>query len=454
MNRSYIYHGFTKTLCSSCGQVCDGKIAYDNRGVYILKNCGIHGEFCELLEELPEWHFKKPRFDKPGTVSPTQTPLHRGCPFDCGLCPAHDQHTCIGLIEVTQKCDLECGMCYAAGDYKRDLDVREIGKMMDFYQECEGGAAEILQLSGGEPALHPDILTIIKMAKDKRFKYVMLNTNGVRIAEDEDFVKAISEFRGGFEVYLQFDGLNDLIYENLRGKKLAALKQKAVENLARYRIATTLVATIEKGVNDDNIGEILAFGMNKPSIRGASFQPLAYYGDKSAPADRITLSGILAQIEKQTKKMIQIDDFIPLPCNTERVAFTYLLKDKSGAFRAITRNRDLSEFKDCIGSTFMFTVEDVLKNFQAESRIFHLGACCDLIEDIKKHLPKNYLLKPKDEKLKFVDENTFRISVNSFVDKYNFDIKAAQKECVHIITPELKRIPFSVYNMLHRRKSI
>jgi uncharacterized radical SAM superfamily Fe-S cluster-containing enzyme len=133
------------------------------------------------------------------------------------------------------------------------------------------------------------------------------------------------------------------------------------------------------------------------------------------------------------------------------VALTYLFRDKHGTFIPITRDRDLSEFKNVIGSTFMFTGEDVLANFDADSTIFNLKGCCDLIEDIKKYLPLGFILKPKEEKLKFVDENTFRISVTSFVDLYNFDVKSVQKECTHVITPDLKRIPLSVYNLLHRR---
>ncbi|MDL2235808.1 hypothetical protein LJC07_06645, partial [Christensenellaceae bacterium OttesenSCG-928-L17] len=187
-------------------------------------------------------------------------------------------------------------------------------------------------------------------------------------------------------------------------------------------------------------------------VRGVNFQPMAYYSDQPAPSDRITLSGVIKRIEEQTSGLLKIDDFIPLPCNTERNALTFLLRDKKGAMTPITRGKDLSPLKDYIGSTFMFRVEDVLANFKDSSQIFNLPCdCCDLITDIKKSLPLNFLVKSKEEKLKFVDDNTFRISIAYFLDKYNFDTKAAQKECVHIITPDLKRIPFSTYNMLHRQ---
>ena len=451
MNKEYIFHAFTKTICSKCDKLIDGKIVYDDKCVLILKNCTACGEHFEILEENRGYHLQKYRYDKPGTKSSVQTSYNKGCPYDCGLCEDHDQHTCIGLIEITGRCNLNCAMCYANSGGCGDLKFDTIEKMMDFYLSSENGSADIMQISGGEPTLHKDVIKIIAMAKNKGFKYVMLNTNGIRIAEDEDFARELLKFRGGFEVYLQFDGLDDETYIKLRGKNLSNIKKQAIANLSKYNVPTTLVATIESGVNDNLCGEILVYGMNQICVRGVNFQPVSYYGDARPTNNRVTLSGVLNRIEKQTAKMIKISDFIPLPCNVERVAITYLFKDKKG-YMPITRNNDLSEFKDFIGNTFVFTVEDTLKNFNDDSRIFNIGSCCNLISDIKKYLPKNFILKSKEEKMKFVDENTFRISVSSFVDKYNFDMKSMQKECVHIITPDFKRIPFSAYNMSHRGK--
>jgi len=447
----FIYHAHTKTICAKCGNLIDGKIVYNESGVFIAKSCPACGESLEMLEEDYEYHLRKFKYDKPGTRSVLQTRYKKGCPYDCGLCENHDQHTCIGLIEITRKCEMNCGMCYAKSAERADLGLDVIEKMMDFYMTAEYGRAEILQISGGEPALHENVIDIIEMAKSKGFKYVMLNTNGIRIADDEDFVRELSKFRGGFEVYLQFDGLDGRACERLRGKDVTGIKKRAIGSLNKYNVPTTLVAAIENGVNDHLCGEIIVYGMDSACVRGVNFQPVSFYGDAAPAPNRVTLSGILNRIEKQTGKMIKASDFLPLPCNVERVAVTYLLKDKNG-FTPITRNRDLSEFKGAIGNTFMFTIEDTLKNFDDNSKIFNVCACCDFINDIKKYLPKNFIFKSKEEKMKFVDENTFRISVSSFIDKYNFDMKSMQKECAHIITPDLKRIPFSAYNMFYRDK--
>lgn len=455
MNRDSIYYSHTRTLCSQCAKIVDGKIVYNNDGVFILKHCPTCGEHREILEEDAPYHLRKANYDKQGTLSSVQTAYHDGCPYDCGLCPSHDQHTCIGIIEITKRCNLNCEMCFARCDknnpLNKDLSLEQIEKMMDFYMASENGNAEILQISGGEPTMHKDILQIVQMAKDKGFRYVMINTNGLRIAEDEEFVKALSKFKGGFEIYLQFDGLTDSCYEALRGRELLNIKRTAVANLSKFNVPTTLVATVATGVNDAMLGELIVFGMNEPCVRGVNFQPISFYGSIAPNLSRMTLSGILNRIEKQTGQMIRASDFLPLPCNVERVAITYLLRGKDG-FTPVTRGRDFSQFKDSIKNTFMFTIEDTMKDLKEGSRIFNVCPCCDIVGDMKKLLPKNFILKSKEEKMRFVDENTFRMSVSSFVDRYNFDMKSMQKECVHFITPDLKRIPFSAYNMIHREK--
>lgn len=453
MNRDYIYHSYTKTFCDKCEKLVDGKIIFHNNAVFILKNCPEHGQYMELLEEDIDYHLTKPKFDKPGSITSPDTVLNQGCPFDCGLCPSHDQHSCIGVIEITKRCNLRCPFCYANGGDGKDLKLKNIEAMMDFYQHCENNDAEILQISGGEPTLHPDMFKIIEMAKEKGFKYVMLNTNGLKIAEDENYAQKLAEYKGGFEVYLQFDGLKDEIYKKLRGRALADIKQRAVRNLKKYGVPVTLVCSVANGINDKDLGEIIVYGMNEDCVRGVNFQPIAFFGRTAGEVDklRITVSGILNRIEKQTNELLLKNDFMPLPCNVERVALTYLIKNEKN-FIPITRGKDMSEYRDKINNTFMFNLEDTLRDFKDIDINFGLADCCDLVRDIRSLIPFGFIKKSKIEKMKFVDENTFRISISSFIDIYNFDMKSLQKECVHIITPDFKRIPFSSYNMLHRGK--
>jgi len=452
-NRDYIFHEYTNSLCPVCLKTVPAKVVFKDDKVFLLKYCPIHGEQWEIIEEIADYHLKKRQYDKPGTPMKIYTEVDKGCPFDCGTCPQHDQHACIGLIEVTSKCNLSCPLCYADAGEGTFLPIEKIEEMMNFFQDSEGGQAEILQISGGEPTLHPDIINIIKLAKAKKFKYVMVNTNGMRIAEDEGFARELGQFNGGFEIYLQFDGFKASTYMALRGENLLEKKRNAINNLAKYRIPVTLVSTISKGINDDEVGQIFNFGLKQPYVRGINFQPAAFFGRNSQDVgtNRVTLSGLLNRLEQQTSGMLQLNDFIPLPCNVERNAITYLYKTAKGGFMPITRDAGIQDYIHIINNTFVFTIEDALKN--AGRSIKDLKTTCDcfkFLNDFKYIVPFDFFIKNKEQKKEYIDQNTFRISVSSFLDAYNFDMKSMQKECVHVITKDLRKIPFSAYNMIHR----
>jgi len=449
MNHDYIYYQATKSLCDVCLEPIDAKVVIEDNMVYVLKCCPSHGEMKHLLEEDANYHLKKVLYDKPSTIHMDETKVKMGCPFDCGLCKNHSQHTCIGLIEITNKCDLACPMCYASSDlYGTDLTLPTIEKMLDFFINSEGGSAEILQISGGEPTLHPQILQILHLCKEKNIGHVMLNTNGVRIAEDEEFVRQLSELTGGFEIYLQFDSLDDNVYQITRLRKMLATKMRAIENLNKYNIPTTLVCTVIRGQNDQELSALINYGLSTSCVRGVNFQPAARFGGyETTFDDSYTVSGIMNLIEETSNHLLKSNDFVPLPCNVERVAVTYLYK-KGNGFVPITRSKNIDKYVPYISNTFLFTIEDALA--EGEEPRFGFCKCLDFLNDFNKIVPKNFITWPKEDRVKYLNENTFRITVSSFIDKYNFDLKSMQKECVHVITQDLKRIPFSAYNILYR----
>lgn len=454
--KNYQFIEATTSLCPHCLKRVDAKIILKDNKIYILKYCFEHGEQLSLLEEEADYYLKRMAFTKPGSVSKIQTERKNNCPFDCGLCPEHEQHTCIGLIEVTQNCNLSCPTCYASSGPASHLTLEKIDEMLDFFIDSEFGNAEILQISGGEPTTHPQIIEIIESARNKGIKYVMLNTNGLRLAEDEALVKELAKFVDNFEIYFQFDGFDDTIYRQLRGRDLLAIKIKALENLSKYAIPTTLVSTIGHNLNEQEIGKIVEFAINSSNIRGINFQPIAFFGryaiNNSDQLNRPTITGIMKKIEEQTTGMIKRTDFIPLPCNVDRVAITYLFKTKEG-FIPLTRKLDIKNYLPAIRNTFKFDPDDFLKDLTKNLFNFscNCGSYLGLLKQIKNLVPKNYFLKSEAEKSKYIGENTFRISITSFLDAYNFDLKSMKKECVHIITPDLKKIPFSSYNILHRK---
>ena len=453
--RDYVFIASTRSLCPECLANIPAKIIKKNGSIYLLKRCPSHGETEEILEEDAQYYLNRLQYEKPGNKICPQTNYRKGCPHDCGLCPDHEQHTCIGLIEITEKCNLGCPVCYASSGQGKSLNLETIEKMMDFYIASEGGQGEILQISGGEPTIHDDILPIIEMARSKPFKYVMLNTNGIRIAQDEEFAKALGQFKGNFEIYLQFDSLDDANYLPIRGKRMLEIKKQALENLAKYEVPVTLVATIARGINDSELGQIIHFGMNTPYVRGINFQPLAFFGrlqPSHRTKDRLTLTGILKLIEKQTNGMLTIKDFVPLPCDTDRVSISYLIRSQKGEFMPVTKILKVENYLEVIDNTLVFKADELMSAAKQNLLPTSLCNCLDFFSNLKSIIPSNLQKMSFENKLKFVTENTFRLTITSFIDAYNFEEHAMKKECVHMITPDLRRIPFSAFNTIHRHR--
>jgi uncharacterized radical SAM superfamily Fe-S cluster-containing enzyme len=435
--RDYRLLECTTSLCPRCLRAVDAKIVERAGAIFLLKYCPEHGERCDLLEARADYYRDRLRFDKPASRSSVQTAVKRGCPWDCGLCPAHEQHTCIGLVEITTRCAAGCTPCYAKSARPADLSVAQVERMLDFLQEAEGGRAEVVQISGGEPAEHPQVLEILRRAKARGFRFVMLNTNGARLAADAAFAEALAALNPGFEVYLQYDGLTPPVSQALRGTDLSRVRPAALAHCERFRLPVTLVATVAAGVNEAEIGLVLDAAFRGSCVRGVNYQPLAHFRDTRAPDrnDRLTLTGVLERLERQTGGALALRDFVPLPCDVDRVALTYLYR-RGRTFHPVTRRVDFSRHLALLPNTVAFDADELVRT---------AGNLCDgcarqLLADLRPLIPAR----------RGSGAGVVRVSVSSFLDPYNFDMRSMKKECVHVVTPDLRRIPFSAYNMFHR----
>jgi uncharacterized radical SAM superfamily Fe-S cluster-containing enzyme len=446
--------GDTVSLCKVCLGHAPAVIVERGGQVLLEKRCPEHGAQLELLEEDASWYRRRLEFDKPGTDSLRQTTVRQGCPYDCGLCPAHEQHTCIGLVEITGACDLACPTCYASAGSGGPLPVPQVERAMDAFLAAEGGRAEVLQVSGGEPTTHPEIERILQAARTRPFRYLMLNTNGLRLARDERLLDAVAELGPGLEVYLQLDGVSADTGRALRGREVLETKLRAIEQLATRNIPVTLVMTAATGVNDDELGRMILFGLRTPGVRGLNIQPLAWFGRQPGEPglDRLTLTGVLGRIEAQTGGLLRRDDFVPLPCDVERVAISYLVR-RGDEFAPVLRDVDARRLVPLIDNTLAFDTGDVVrKALRGLVTGVEARTCCNFLWTFASLGPPALLLRSRRTQARFVTESTFRISVTSFLDRFCFERRAAQRECVHVVTPDGLRFPFSAYNTLHRAR--
>ena len=235
-DRPEIFWELTRSLCPECRRVIDAQILLRDGRVIMRKRCPDHGWFEALVFGDADLYTKIARFNKPGTIPlKFTTEVREGCPHDCGLCPEHRQHTCLALIEVNSACNLDCPLCFAnSGTHLAktgfELTRQQVTFMLDRYVEAEGNP-EVLQFSGGEPTLHPDLLDFVELAKEKGVGYVMINTNGLKIAHDDRLLAGLQRLKP--HVYLQFDGFESTTNLALRGRReLVQEKLRALDRLA------------------------------------------------------------------------------------------------------------------------------------------------------------------------------------------------------------------------------
>lgn len=453
-SHSYTYHSDISTLCPECLEPLLGKRVIENGSVYQEGTCPRHGSFHELLEEDAKWWLSRHDYNKPGTATATETELDKGCPFDCGICPDHQQHSCIGLIEITSACNLACPTCFAKSSPSEtnELSLATVEKMVDRFIDAEGGRAEIVQLSGGEPTIHSRILDILAMLATKKVNYILLNTNGLRLAEDLTFVDALAQYRGKLEIYLQYDGVKGATHKHFRGKDFREMKKRALANLSRVKIPVTLVATAETGVNEKELGRLVDFGIATDGVRGVTVQPMAHFGrtPKNKRSSTVTISETVRRITENSKEVSDPKGFIPLPCNVESIAVNFLFRE-NGRFAPLVEKFDIKKSLNFIDNTFNFDAETFKSKLKESVVSGNLCQCLSFAQHFKEVFPESFWKWGTEKQRDYIDQNLFRITIARFLDRYTFDTSAARKECVHTLLPDGRRIPFSIHNMFRER---
>lgn len=446
--RNYIYYDFTISLCSECLRKVNAKIVFEEGKVFMLKRCPEHG-FQKVRIASDIEYYKRLRNYNKASEYPARphTRTEFGCPYDCGLCPDHEQHSCLTLIEVTDRCNLTCPTCYAGSSpsYGRHRTLEEIERMLDIIVASEG-EPDVVQISGGEPTVHPQFFEILDLAKSKPIRHLMVNTNGVRIANDFRFAERLASYMPDFEVYLQFDSFKPEALRSLRGKDLTEVRSKALEHLNRLNLSTTLVVTLQKGVNDDEIGSIVDFAVRQPCVRGVTFQPTQVAGrlENFDPAtDRLTLTDVRTSILEQSE-LFAPNDLIPVPCNPDALVMGYALK-LNGTLFPLTRLIDPDVLLNNSRNTIVYEQDENL-----HAHILKMFSTANSVDALEKDLHHLLCCLPAIVAPNLSYSNLFRVIIMNFMDAYDFDVRAIKKSCVHIVHKDGRVIPFETMNLFYR----
>ncbi len=427
----------TTSVCPVCLRVIPARrVIGDDGFIYLEKYCPDHGSFKTLIWEGSAAAYAAWRAgDQGGDTVRMAGPVRQGCPYDCGLCQAHENNGCCVLLELTNRCNLDCPVCFASAGQAEpsDMSLADIGALYDLLM-ARGGPFNI-QLSGGEPTVRDDLPAIIALGREKGFTFFQLNTNGLRLAQEAGYAHKL-QAAGLSCVFLQFDGLSDEVYTALRGRPLLALKKQAIENCAAAGLAVVLVPVIAAGVNLDALGMLLRFAQrHMPCVRGIHFQPLSYFGRCSLAQTswRLTIPRLLQEIESQTGGQLKACDFTGGGAEHPycSVHASYMRSDDS-SLRALPRRRSQCS---CVKAS-------EARDFVA--RQWNRSSCCGIDEGGPAELLETSSL---DAFLAKAEENTFTVSAMFFQDAYNLDLDRLRRCYVCEADAERGLVPFCAYNL-------
>ncbi|WP_414468504.1 tetraether lipid synthase Tes [Methanobacterium sp. ACI-7] len=473
----------TKSLCPECLSVIDAEVYEDKEKIMIKKECKEHGNFDstywgsdEIYKKASKSDFKGEGIDNPQTLSEDD------CPLNCGVCDQHESQTILGLIDVTNRCNLRCPVCFANAAVSKHLyepTYEQIRQMLQNLRGNEPVPAPAIQYAGGEPTVRKDIVDLIKLAKEEGFSHTQIATNGLRIARNPDLAQELKDAELN-TVYLQFDGITEEPYLKIRNKNLLAIKLKAIENCRKAGLGIVLVPTIVKGINDHQIGDIIRFAVdNIDIVRGVNFQPVSFAG--RTPSDeveeqRITIPDFENLVQKQTENKIKVDDFHPassvfpisefieavegekqvtFTCHPHCGAATYIFIE-DGEIIPITQFIDVERFFDLLTKS----AED-MKDGKLRGKARTLArATMELPKTIDRSKApesvdiKNILTSVFKERsysaLGDFHHNTLLIACMHFMDPWNFDQDRVKRCVIHYALPDGRIIPFCSMNAIYR----
>jgi len=425
------------SICPVCLRVIPGVVRESEAGLLMEKTCPDHGVFkttiCTDLQRYKALCAADRKVTRPLARG---SPSEHGCPDDCGLCPAHDQHTCLAILEITSRCDLGCPVCLAGSSVQGgDLQPAQVEHALKRLMEYEGGLTPI-QISGGEPTLHPQLIEIVRLIRSLGGRGIELNSNGLALSGEPHLAQRLGE-AGIASVYLQMDSLDPKVSKFIRGRDLVEAKVRAIENCLQAGLEVILSVTVVPGVNDQEIWDVVRFAMER-RLTGVNFQAMTLTGrypqEVGQGEDHFTSGHFLREIQRQSNGALREGDLTPIPCPDPRCGLISYALIHEGELLPLNRLLERSSLVDCLAD---------LKDWPQTLR--HLrpqpcGPCCGTREDRNLELLSDAML----------GSDFFSIGFHAMMDPYCLDLDRVKRCCVHELTPEGKLIPFCLYNTKYR----
>ncbi len=482
----------TKSLCPECGKVLDAELFAKDGKVYMAKECPEHGKFSDVYWSDADYYLKAEKFahDGIGLRNPCDKTLKEG--DDNAVHIVIDGNridmlsaTALANIDLTNRCNMNCPICFANANqqgYVYEPSFEQVHDMLVTLRSEEPIKCTAVQFAGGEPTVYDRFVDVLADAKSLNFAQIQVATNGIKFAQDYEFLKA-SKLAGLNTIYLQFDTLRDETYMRSRGRKMLDVKMKVLENCRKlneeglHSPSIVLVPVIVTGMNDDEVGDIIKFAFdNADIIRGVNFQPVAFTGrvtQEEVSTGRFTLTDLIRCVDEQTGYATK-DDWYPVPVvapiskfasaflGENKVTFTthphcgiatYIFQDEKGNAVPFPRFVDIERFSSELDKIADKVDQAKFKKLYAIKLIKLLNSCVDeskMPEGLTKkkfvEMISSVMGHKSKEALASFSWKMMLIAGMHFQDSYNYDIERVRRCCIHYVTPDCRVIPFCAYN--------
>ena len=452
----------TVSTCRSCGRLVPARVHAAEDGVWFHKECPDHGPQRVRVWSDAGQYLRLDRYHRAGAV-PLRfaAAMDKGCPDSCGLCPEHEQHVCMPIIEITDHCDLACPVCLVKNRASFHLTRRQVAGILDRLIASEG-RIDIVNLSGGEPTLNPEFRQIVDecLSRDE-ILYVSVSTNGLALARDPCLLRFLAQRH--VVISLQFDGVRDAIYERLRGRAILDEKRRLIEAAGELDAPMALTMTVARGVNDDQPAEAARLLFEHDHLCSLMLQPLAYAGrgaDLRRPDDAVTIPDVIQSLDGACGGALSRADFSPLPCSHPACfALAFYLRVEDGRFLPIKRLVAIDRYLDMIQNRALFgTDPDSFEHVrQAVYDLWSGPAGLAPYSEQALAAVKRLLgsiscsgnFRPA-QAAAAVERSIKSIFIHHFMDRDTFDLSRARKCCNVYPLADGRLVPACVYNCLRR----
>ncbi|PYM23557.1 MAG: hypothetical protein DMD78_11565 [Candidatus Rokuibacteriota bacterium] len=462
---THVYYSMTKSLCGTCKRAVDAKIVFENDRVFFDKFCPAHGHQQVLVASSVEWYLDCLSFVAPHRPPrEARRPVQDGCPFDCGPCASHQQKVYLPVIPITSACNLDCPICYTVNKNEgaHRLTTADLKRILD-HLLADHEELDIINFTGGEPTLHPDLPEFLAMCREAGIRRVTISTNGLKL-RDEAYVRKLAALDA--RIVLSLDTFRPETDKVLLGANTVKAKLEALALLEKHDVATTILPAVAMGLNDDEVGALFELVVSKPHIQSLELHTLTFTGQGGVGFNRsarITIPDLHRRLETATGGRITWRDFVPSPlAHPHCYSICYLLCLDGGGYVPFTRLTSRAtlyellqdslyiEPREALEEVFREMIDDLWANPDRvpESRAV-LKTLKRLLEEM---FPTGGAPPSILERQKIAERSAKAIYIHSHMDEESFDVARVMKCCVGVPEVDGSNIPTCSYNVLYREK--